>query len=134
MLRTIAFIRSSGLDMVNYPVLTPFPGTRLFAEKRNALIYRDFPRDWDSFDRGRLIYPSAPLSEREFNELRWRMARASNSLGKALARGWGCIRHSGSFANGLILLGLNLYQIRLVRGDRRIHRSELLRLEGRPPV
>ncbi len=46
------FARHCGADSFQTSVLTPLPGTELFAkmEKENRLIYTNFPEDWQRYD------------------------------------------------------------------------------------
>jgi len=130
-LRQIAFIRSSGVDLINYPVLTPFPGTRLYAEKKDSIFYNHYPSDWDAYDRGRLVFPSR-LPPAEFYALREWMTRDANSVRRAMERGWRCLVYSKSPGFASAVLALNLVQTRLPRNDVRIYREEMRRLSARP--
>ena len=60
--RTDYMVRS-GVDVMQTTFLTPLPGTRLFdrLQQEGRLLYTDFPRDWDRYDMGEVIYQPASM-------------------------------------------------------------------------
>jgi radical SAM superfamily enzyme YgiQ (UPF0313 family) len=45
------FLVTSGIDIVQFSILTPLPGTELMdqMQREGRLIYRDFPKEWDKY-------------------------------------------------------------------------------------
>jgi radical SAM superfamily enzyme YgiQ (UPF0313 family) len=68
MVRKIDFIQKASIDVVQATVLTPLPGTRLFAqyEKEGRLTKGEFPSDWDSYNMGKLTYAPKLMSAGDF--------------------------------------------------------------------
>jgi radical SAM superfamily enzyme YgiQ (UPF0313 family) len=52
------YMIQSGVDAMQATLLTPLPGTRLFAElgKEGRLLHTDFPRDWERYDTTELVH------------------------------------------------------------------------------
>jgi radical SAM superfamily enzyme YgiQ (UPF0313 family) len=51
MIRKTYYSMRGGIDVVQTTVLTPLPGTRLYAQYKDAgrLKYADYPGDWDRY-------------------------------------------------------------------------------------
>ncbi|MBN2035133.1 MAG: B12-binding domain-containing radical SAM protein [Chitinispirillaceae bacterium] len=56
--RRTEFIRTSGVDAAQVSVMTPLPGTRLYArfEKECRLLYTDYPHDWTRYDMIEVVF------------------------------------------------------------------------------
>lgn len=122
---TIDFVRTAGADFVNYPVLTPYPGTRFFEDAAGDLLYKDFPADWNRFDRSRLVVAPSGMTWERFYEMRRMLARVSNSPTRLLTRTVRALRYSDSLWTTAYVFVAGLYQLRLPWGDRRIINEEL---------
>lgn len=85
MARKTEYIQKAPVDVVQTTILTPLPGTRLFAqyESEGRLVYKDFPADWDRFDMGELTYSPRLMDREEFArtlEKCWKRIYSSPSL------------------------------------------------------
>ena len=52
----VKFARKGGIESIQLSVLTPLPGTPLFEQMRDELIFTDFPGDWDFYDGTHCVY------------------------------------------------------------------------------
>lgn len=52
------FLVSSGIDIIQITLLTPLPGTELMdrLRKEGALIFQEFPKDWDKYRFSYMVY------------------------------------------------------------------------------
>lgn len=68
MQRKVKYILKNRIDVIQTTLLTPLPGTRLFADfqSNNRLISPNFPRDWDLYDMGPLTYSIKNLNNDVF--------------------------------------------------------------------
>jgi radical SAM superfamily enzyme YgiQ (UPF0313 family) len=57
----VDFARENHIETLQISILTPFPGTPLFAEMRPHLIFTDFPSDWDFYDGTHCVYNHSRL-------------------------------------------------------------------------
>ncbi|MFX1310981.1 MAG: B12-binding domain-containing radical SAM protein [Promethearchaeota archaeon] len=66
--RKVSYILKNRVDVIQTTILTPLPGTRLFADfqKNNRLIATNFPQDWDLYDMGSLTYSIKNLENEAF--------------------------------------------------------------------
>lgn len=62
MSRDTYWMKKSPLDIINFAILTPYPGTKIFERlnKENRIIMRDFPGDWGYYDADH------PVSQMDF--------------------------------------------------------------------
>jgi radical SAM superfamily enzyme YgiQ (UPF0313 family) len=60
--RDTYWMKKSPLDIINFAILTPYPGTKIFERlnKENRIIMRDFPGDWGYYDADH------PVSQMDF--------------------------------------------------------------------
>ncbi len=65
--RTLGFIRTSGLDVVQITFATPLPGTRFFEQlqREGRLTRTDFPKDWKAYSFSRILFRTRGLSEED---------------------------------------------------------------------
>ena len=52
----VKFAREAQIESIQLSVLTPIPGTPLFEQMREDLIFTDFPADWDYYDGTHCVY------------------------------------------------------------------------------
>jgi len=52
LIRDTDWMKKSPLDIINFAILTPYPGTKIFdrLNKDNRIIKNDFPKDWGYYD------------------------------------------------------------------------------------
>ena len=54
--RTVDFCIQNRIPSIHFSLLTPFPGSQIFDDMKNDLIFTDFPRDWKYYDASHLTY------------------------------------------------------------------------------
>ncbi|HPA44155.1 MAG TPA: radical SAM protein [bacterium] len=82
--RTLDFVFEHRIDAVEYHVLTPFPGTRLFEtlESQGRII----DRDWAKYHTAEVVFQPRNMSVGELQNHFYRTFRESYTLGKVLMR------------------------------------------------
>jgi radical SAM superfamily enzyme YgiQ (UPF0313 family) len=68
--RTVAWGVENSLATATYHILTPYPGTRLFAEMERA--GRIMTRNWDLYDTRHVVYAAQGLGADELERGYWR--------------------------------------------------------------
>ncbi|MDY7010575.1 MAG: radical SAM protein [Planctomycetota bacterium] len=53
----VKFASRAGIESIQLSILTPLPGTPLFEQMRDKLIFTDFPADWNYYDGTHCVYP-----------------------------------------------------------------------------
>ena len=64
----VDFALRNDINSLQMSVLTPFPGTQIFGDMRDDLIFTDFPHDWRYFDGAHLTYHHKKLGNQAFHE------------------------------------------------------------------
>ena len=54
--RIVRFASRTGIESMQLSVLTPLPGTPLFEQMRDKLIFTNFPADWNYYDGTHCVY------------------------------------------------------------------------------
>jgi len=57
----VDFACQSGMESIQISILTPFPGTPLFEEMKEHLLFTQFPDDWDFYDGTHCVYDNSML-------------------------------------------------------------------------
>ncbi len=57
----VKFARKNEIESLQISVLTPFPGTPLFDEMKDQLLFNNFPADWNYFDAAHCVYDHGKL-------------------------------------------------------------------------
>jgi radical SAM superfamily enzyme YgiQ (UPF0313 family) len=65
--RRTQFIHRSGIDAAQIAIMTPLPGTRLYAqfEKEGRLLYTQYPQDWVRYDMTEVVFTPQLMSGKE---------------------------------------------------------------------
>lgn len=75
----IEFSRANRLESIQVAALTPFPGTPLFAQSRDNLLFTNFPDDWSYYDGTHCLYRKCAMGlegyQRKLLELHERFYR-----------------------------------------------------------
>ncbi len=83
--RTVDFVNETNIDLPRYAILTPFPGTPLFARlKREGRILSD---DWGLYDGQHVVYQPATMTPQELarrTEWAWKKTYSLRSITKRL--------------------------------------------------
>jgi radical SAM superfamily enzyme YgiQ (UPF0313 family) len=76
--RLAAFVDEAGLECATYHILTPYPGTPLFArlEAEGRILHRD----WDRYDTGHCVFRPARMTPEELEQGYARLYRKTFSL------------------------------------------------------
>src|SRR5262245_33236034 len=71
--RTVEWAIAQGIETATFHILTPYPGTALFArmEAQGRLLHRD----WDSYDTRHVVFRTRGMSEQELEDGYWRAYR-----------------------------------------------------------
>jgi radical SAM superfamily enzyme YgiQ (UPF0313 family) len=64
--RTLAFLQRTGIDAIQLNIMTPLPGTPLFAEMEAAGRVTD--RDWSKYDFRHVVFRPANMTARELQD------------------------------------------------------------------
>jgi radical SAM superfamily enzyme YgiQ (UPF0313 family) len=82
------FAFKSGIDVIQYCTLTPYPGTKLFDRmlRDDRLFYTNFPTDWDRYDLTEILFKPQKLEVEEYRELMSRMGEKIFSRGSVAKR------------------------------------------------
>ncbi len=65
--RTLQFVRSSGIDVLQLTKPTPLPGTQLWKElnEQGRILDREFPRAWENYRLTKMVFEPAKMSIEE---------------------------------------------------------------------
>jgi radical SAM superfamily enzyme YgiQ (UPF0313 family) len=63
--KIVKFARRNHIESLQISILTPVPGTSLFEQMRQHLIFTNFPADWDYYDGAHCVYNHGRLSVEE---------------------------------------------------------------------
>jgi len=64
----VAFNKKNKIESIQISALTPFPGTDIFNEMRDSLIFTNFPEDWSLYDGTHATYPHPKMGLKRFQE------------------------------------------------------------------
>jgi len=64
----VSFSRKNKIESLQISALTPFPGTDIFGEMKNKLIFTNFPEDWKFYDGTHATYYHAKMGLQRFQE------------------------------------------------------------------
>jgi len=64
----IRFATRNRLESIQISALTPFPGTTLFNQVKNRLLFTSFPEDWDLYDGVHALFKNTRMGIRRFQE------------------------------------------------------------------
>ena len=67
--RTIVnFALRNGIDSIQMSILTPFPGTQIFEDMKDNLVFRNFPDDWRYFDGAHATFHHKKMGNKALHE------------------------------------------------------------------
>ena len=104
---SLRFIRNSGIDVINTPIMIPTPGTRLYDKMLPRIVFRNYPGDWGKY-LGRLVFRPVNVTPKEFYKAYIGLISGVNSMGAVLRRTWHCLVWSRSPAEAVVALVTNL--------------------------
>jgi len=111
-LASLNFIRESGIDIVNTPIVIPSPGTTLFQKMETQLDLRNFPADWGQY-LGRLLYSPRNISKKQFYRVYIYSVKKLNSIAAIAKRALNSLLWSKNPFQTLMILLFNLGYRRL---------------------
>jgi radical SAM superfamily enzyme YgiQ (UPF0313 family) len=121
-LESLNFILSSGIDITNFPILIPSPGTALYKKLYDKIDFKNYPEDWNKY-LGRLVYCPRNTNKKEFYKGYILAAKRINSMKQVLKRGFQSLIWSKSPFQSLMILLFNFGYRKL----RQFHFSIMLR-------
>jgi len=66
--RIVQFARRHRIESIQISALTPFPGTAIFKQLKNRLIFTSFPGDWDLYDGVHALFTHTRIGIERFQE------------------------------------------------------------------
>lgn len=96
--RTVEFVLDSGIDVAHYALLTPTPGTDLYARlaREGRLLYTNFPADYVHYHSRRAVFRPLKMTPEQLEEgLVW-ATEAVGARSVAARRAWNTWRETGS--------------------------------------
>jgi radical SAM superfamily enzyme YgiQ (UPF0313 family) len=94
-----------GIDVVEFNILTPYPGTRLF--ERMEREGRILTKDWSRYNQVDVVFQPKNMSAEELFEGTRKVAREFYSMPNILKRAAGIISISRKFSSLALLNGTN---------------------------
>ncbi len=93
--RTVDFAINNGMETATFHILTPYPGTRLFArlEREGRILHRD----WARYDTRHTVFKPAQLSPRQLEEGYWKSYEDFYSWGSLWRRAIQASTPAGKF-------------------------------------
>ncbi len=107
--RTVEFVLETGIDLAHFGLLTPMPGTDLFARLRREgrLLYTDFPADYARYDLRTAVFRPRRMTPEQLEEgLVW-ASQAISRLPVLLQRAGRTWRDTGDPVSALLALQWN---------------------------
>jgi radical SAM superfamily enzyme YgiQ (UPF0313 family) len=65
----VEFSRQAQIETMQISILTPLPGTPLFEEMKPALVFTDYPTDWDYYDGTHCVYDNGRMGIEEVQRI-----------------------------------------------------------------
>lgn len=99
--RTTDFVHESKIDVAQYTILTPLPGTKLYHQLsgEGRLVLQNYPYDWKSYNGFEVTFQPKNMTPQELKEGHISAYKATASLGSSL------LRATRTFAKTKSLLG-----------------------------
>ncbi len=86
--RTYEFVEKARLESPYFSILTPYPGTRLFAklDAENRIINRD----WSDYNTNNVVYRPVGMTPEQLFDGYYRLQNAVHTVPAITRRFWGC--------------------------------------------
>jgi radical SAM superfamily enzyme YgiQ (UPF0313 family) len=130
--KTTEFIRRSGLDGVQLSILTPLPGTRLYARLREEgrLLRTRYPGDWRHYGFTEAVFRPEHMTPAQLEEGVTRVYKEVSSIGRSLTKAIGsAIRGRSLYAGTSLYLYNRGYRSFWVKNYRHKSRAPALSAE-----
>ena len=100
----------SRVDVIQTTILTPLPGTRLFAklEKDNRLLYKNFPKDWNHFDMTQVVFHPEKMTVDKLSDQMRTINIKIHLWSTILSKAVGTFLHTKNFSATMFALGSNI--------------------------
>jgi radical SAM superfamily enzyme YgiQ (UPF0313 family) len=103
----VDFARETRMESLQVSILTPLPGTPVYAQMRPHLVLDDYPADWDYYDGAHCVYDHGRLGLEELTKTLIRLhARFYGGWGMSLRRLLTTLRKDSSLRENLRTLYL----------------------------
>lgn len=80
------FCYETKIDMPFFSILTPYPGTRLFAELKKRIFRKDYPSDWVYYDQSHVVFEPKKMTQEQLDEGFKKLWQETYSLGSIIHR------------------------------------------------
>ena len=106
-LKSFEFIRNSGIDIVNTPIMIPSPGTPLYDKLDYKIEFKNYPMDWNKY-LGQLVYRPRNTTKEDFYKAYIISSDKLNSSKEILKRSYNSLKWSKDPFHALIISLFNL--------------------------
>ena len=115
--RTIEFVHETGIDGCQFTIMTPFPGTRFYAQVENEgrLLHTNYPHDWVRYNAYEAVIQPRNMTVDELQRGWRKVYDETSSLGKCVKRSFKTFMNTGSYVNATINLFWNYYNYRAIK-------------------
>ncbi|MCP4197033.1 MAG: B12-binding domain-containing radical SAM protein [Proteobacteria bacterium] len=116
--KIVDFVYDTKIDGCQFTIMTPFPGTRFYAqmEEENRLLYTDYPNDWARYNCYEAIIKPKNMTVDELKEGHQYVYEATATMGKSLSRSVKTLFSTRSLTNALTNLFFNYYSHKAIKG------------------
>lgn len=86
--RTVEFIHNAELDIAQFFIQTPFPGTKLHEQldKENRILVKNYPQDWKRYNGYDVVFKPKNMTEKELKDGLAYSYKMTASLGTSVKR------------------------------------------------
>jgi radical SAM superfamily enzyme YgiQ (UPF0313 family) len=130
--RDTFWMKKSRLDIINFAILTPYPGTKIFErlDKEDRIILRNFPGDWGYYDADHPVSQMDFLTAEEiYLGIRERLV-SLYSYSAIIARFFQTLLLTHSLRPSVLALLINIFWVRNKNKARLIFLKSLVREAG----
>ncbi len=112
---TLDALYELGIDVMEFNILTPYPGTKLFErlERENRIL----TKDWSRYNQVDVVFQPKNMSPKELLDGTKKVAKEFYSMPKIFRRGFGVIKMSKKLSSSLLLSGTNFAFRKYYRRD-----------------
>lgn len=110
----------SGVDAMQATLLTPLPGTRLFATlgKEGRLLHTDFPKDWERYDTTEVVHRPRGMGPDDLSRIMRECARSIYARPVLARKATQALLRTGSAVAAAIVWRMNMnWRDAILSGD-----------------
>ncbi len=115
--RTIDFVHETEIDGCQFTIMTPFPGTKLYAEMQDQgrLLYTDYPQDWARYNAYEAVIEPHNMTIDELQRGQRMIYDATSTMGKSFTRGVKTYLNTHSTINAFTNFFWNYYNYKAIK-------------------